>query len=105
MRDDEVLAALEVAESFRERSKGLLGRRGFDGALLLRPAKSVHSIGMKFTLDVALCDKDFVVIRTLCLRPLRMTRPSLRCACVIEAECGAFDRWNLKVGDRLEARV
>lgn len=105
LRDDEVLAAVEVAESFRERSKGLLGRRGLDGALFLKPARSVHTLGMKFTIDVALCDKDLVVIRTLCLRPLRMTRPSLRCACVIEAETGAFERWKLKPGDRLEVRV
>jgi uncharacterized membrane protein (UPF0127 family) len=33
-----------------------------------------------------------------------MTRPCLRGGCVIEAESGAFDRWNLRVGDRLEIR-
>ena len=46
--------------------------------MLLRPARSVHSMGMEFTIDVAFCDREMVVVRTLCLRPDRFTRPSLR---------------------------
>jgi hypothetical protein len=102
LRDGEVLAALEVAESRQERMQGLLGREGIDGAILLRPARSVHSVGMVFPIDVAFCTKELVVLRTINLRPGRMTRPSLRGGCVIEAESGAFDRWTLRPGDRLE---
>ena len=105
LRDGEVLAALEVAEGFGARSRGLLGREGIDGAILLRPARSVHSLGMKFAIDVAFCDTDLTVLRTVCLPPGRMTRPSLRRGCVIEAESGAFDRWRLRPGDKLEVRV
>ncbi len=104
LRDGEVLAALEVAEEFRDRSRGLLGRDGIDGALLLRPARSVHTMGMKFAIDVAFCDQDLTVLRTLCMRPGRVTRLSLRQGCVIEAESGAFERWRLRPGDKLEVR-
>ena len=104
LRDGEVLAALEVAEEFRDRSRGLLGRDGIEGALLLRPARSVHTMGMTFAIDVAFCDRDLTVLRTLCMRPGRVTRPSLRRGCVIEAESGAFDRWRLRPGDKLEVR-
>ena len=104
LRDGDVLAALEMAESFRERSAGLLGRDGIDGALLLTPARSVHSLGMRFPIDVAFCDRDLVVVRTLRLRPGRLARPSLRACCVIEAEAGAFERWRLRPGDRLEVK-
>ena len=104
LRDGEVLAALEVAETRQERVQGLLGREGIDGAILLRPARSVHSVGMAFTLDVAFCTKDLVVLRTICLRPGRMTRPALKGGVVIEAESGAFERWKLRPGDRLEIR-
>ncbi len=104
LRDDEVLAALEVTETRRERIQGLLERPGIDGAMLIRPARSVHSIGMEFALDVAFCSRDLVVVRTVCLRPGRLTRPSLKGACVIEAEAGAFDRWKLRPGDHLEVR-
>ena len=104
MRDGEVLAALEVAENRKERVQGLLDREGIEGAILLKPARSVHSVGMQFALDVAVCDKDLVVLRTVCLRPGRMTRPSLKGCCIIEAEEGAFDRWKLRPGDKLEIR-
>ena len=102
MRDEKVLAAVEVAESFRDRSRGLLGRDGFEGAFLIRPAHQVHSFGMRFPLDVAFCTKDMVVARTVLLKPGRITRPSIRCNCVIEAEAGAFARWELQPGDVLE---
>ena len=99
-----MLAALEVTENRKERMQGLLDREGIDGAILIRPARSVHSVGMEFALDVAVCNKDLVVLRTLCLRPGRLTRPSLRGCCIIEAEEGAFDRWKLRPGDHLEIR-
>ena len=105
LRDGEVLAALEVAEEVRDRSRGLLGRDGIEGALLLRPARSVHTMGMKFAIDVAFCDRDLTVLRTLRLRPGRVTRPALRRGCVIEAESGAFERWRLRPGDKLEVRA
>jgi uncharacterized membrane protein (UPF0127 family) len=104
IRDDEVLAALEVAGSRRERTRGLLGRGGIDGAMLIRPARQVHSFGMRFDLDVAFCTKNLVVLRTLCLRRNRITRPSIKGCCVIEAEAGAFERWRLRPGDQLEVR-
>jgi uncharacterized membrane protein (UPF0127 family) len=104
LRDGEVLAALEVTESRKDRMQGLLDREGIDGAILIRPARSVHTVGMQFTIDVAVCDKDLLVLRTVSLKPGRLTRPSLKGSCVIEAECGAFERWKLRPGDQLEVR-
>ena len=104
LRDGEVLAALEVVETFKERSRGLLGRPGIAGAMLLRPARSVHSMGMQFAIDVAFCNRELVVVRTVCLPPGRLSRPSIRGTCVIEAESGSFDRWRLRPGDQLEVR-
>ena len=104
VRDEDVLCVVEVAESFGARWKGLLGQDGVEGALILRPAKSVHTVGMRFAIDVAFCDRDLVVLDTVSLRPQRMTRPRRRARCVIEAEAGAFERWGLRVGDQLEVR-
>jgi len=104
LRDGEVLATLEVAESFASRARGLLGRDGMDGALLLRPARSVHTIGMRFPIDVAFCDADLVVITTVYLERQRVCLPRVRARSVVEAEAGAFERWNLRVGDQLEIK-
>ena len=105
LREGEVLAALEIAASRKARRKGLVGRDGIDGALLLPSARmGVHSFGMRFPLDVAFCDRDMVVRRVTSMRPVRMTRPSFSAPCVIEAEAGAFARWGLNIGDELEIK-
>src|SRR3954454_11734667 len=104
VRDGEGLANLEVAESLGARTKGLLGRDGIEGALLLRPARSVHTVGMRFAIDVAFCDKAMRVVAVRTLRPYRMTAPRWKAACVVEASAGAFERWGLRVGDELEVR-
>lgn len=102
LRDDEVLASLEIARSRREKRRGLLGRDGIEGALLLEPAKSVHTIGMRFPIDVAFCDGEHRVLRIRTLPPWRIALPILAARAVIEAEAGAFERWGLKVGDELD---
>ena len=104
LRDGEVLASLEVADSFGARLKGLLGRDGIDGALLLQPSKSVHTIGMRFPIDVAFCTRDLEVLEIVVMGRHRLGRPRLRAHCVIEAEHGAFERWGLRKGDRLEIK-
>ena len=104
LRDGDVLAAAEVATSFSSRLRGLLGRDGLDGALVLRPARSVHTLGMRFAIDVAFCDRELRVLSTCTMRPHRMGAPRRKAKVVIEAEAGAFDRWRLRPGDQLELR-
>lgn len=105
LRDGEVLASLELADDRSARRRGLLGRDGVDGVLMLRPARSVHSFGMRFPIDVAWCDDDLTVLRVAVLPRHRVTRPVLRSRAVLEAEAGSFARWNLTVGDRLEIKA
>ena len=92
VREGEVLAALEVADGAGRRLKGLLGRDGIDGALLLRPARSVHTLGMRFPIDVAFCDRDLQVVDIVCpMHRHRLGRPRWKARMVIEAEAGAFE--------------
>ena len=104
LRDGEVLASLEIVESRRDRRRGLLGRDGIDGAILLRPARSVHTVGMRFPIDVAFCDTDLRVVRVVRMPRHRVSRLVWRSRAVIEAEAGAFDRWKLRPGDELEVK-
>ncbi len=105
VRDGDVLAAVEVAETARARRRGLLHRDGFDGAFVLRPCRNVHTAGMRFPIDVAFCAADGTVLRTTTLAPWRISPVVRRSAFVIEAEAGAFDRWRLARGDRVELRA
>ena len=108
VRDGEVPASLEIADTWRHRARGLLGRDGIDGAIYLAPCRSVHTLGMRFPIDVAFVDGDadgeMVVRRALRLPPWRLTRPCWSANGVIEAEAGSFASWSLTVGDVLEVR-
>ena len=104
VRDDEVLASLEIADGRRARTRGLLGRDGIEGALYLAPCRSVHTFRMRFPIDVAFVDADLVVRRVVQMRPGRITRPCWSARGVIEAEAGSFAHWDLVVGDQLEVR-
>jgi len=105
LREGEVLAALEVADTHRSRLVGLLGRDGYEGALLLRPGRSVHTVGMRFPIDVAFCDDKMRVVDIVSpMRRHRFGRPRWAARMVIEAEAGAFERWQLRVGDQLEVK-
>ncbi len=102
--DGEVLATAEVADTLGRRTRGLLGRTEYVGAMVLPHTRSVHTVGMQFAIDVAFCDKDLVVLAVTTLRPWRLGLPRRGGRSVIEAEAGAFERWGLRVGDRLELR-
>jgi uncharacterized protein len=105
LRDGVVLAAAELATSRGARRRGLLGRDGIDGALLLDPARAIHTVGMRFAIDVAYCRRvgdGLQVLEVKAMAPRRVGAPRLRANCVIEAEAGAFARWSLAAGDVLQ---
>lgn len=96
--DGRAVAAVRVARTFAERTRGLLGSDGVDGALWLEPAQSVHTFAMRYPIDVAFVRRDGTVVRTVTLRPNRMTRLHLRARSVVEAEAGRFAAWGLRPG-------
>ncbi|MET9951038.1 DUF192 domain-containing protein [Streptomyces sp. NPDC006339] len=92
---------LEVAASYRARRRGLLGRDGLDGALLITPTNSVHTFGMRFTVDVAYLDRSLRVLDVVTMRPGRLGMVRWRGRHVLEAEGGAMASWGLRPGVRV----
>jgi len=103
--DGRVLASAEVASTRADRRRGLLGRDGLDGALLLPRTRWVHSLGMRFAIDVAYLDADGNVLKTVRMGRHRLGVPVAKAHSVVEAEAGAFGRWGLHVGDTIEVRA
>ncbi|PWI11783.1 hypothetical protein DIZ27_03425 [Streptomyces sp. NWU339] len=103
--DDDRSAArvpLEIAGSYRARTKGLLGRDALDGALLLSPANSIHTFRMRMSIDVAYLDRRLRVIAVRTMPPGRLGLPRIRARHVIEAEAGTMAGWGLRAGVRVE---
>lgn len=92
---------LEVAASYRARRRGLLARDGIAGAMLLTPANSVHTLGMRFPIDVAYLDRRLRVLSVVTMRPGRLGLPRPRARHVLEAEAGAMAQWGVRAGTRL----
>jgi uncharacterized membrane protein (UPF0127 family) len=101
IRNGQEVAPLVVADTPAERRRGLLGSTQLDGALWLQPCSSVHCVGMRYPIDVALLDRHGRVLRIRTLRPGRLTLPSPRVRAVVEAPAGAFTHWSIHPGDTL----
>ncbi len=102
--DARVLASTEVASDGRSRRRGLLKRDHLEGAIVLTPCRWVHTIGMRFPVDVAYVDRDGVVVKSVRMGRHRIGLPVPKATWVIEAEAGAFERWGLSTGDVVELR-
>ena len=95
---------LEIARSAGARRRGLLGRTGIEGALLMSPASAVHTLGMRFAIDVAYLDAALRVVAVRTMRPGRLGLPRFRARHVLEAEAGAMERWGIRRGVRVSVR-
>lgn len=100
-----VVVPVEVAASYAARTRGLLGRDGIEGAMLLTPAASVHTFRMRFAIDVAYLDRRLRVVALTTMPPGRLGLPRLRARHVLEAEAGAMAAWGLRVGSVLRLRL
>ena len=95
---------VKVADSILSRLVGLLGKRFLkpDSGVWIVPGNAIHTIGMLFTFDVILIDKNFKVVglREL-IRPFRVTRPNFKAESVIEVPAHTIFRSRTEIGDQL----
>ena len=94
---------LLVAARPLRRMRGLLGRAELpsDEGILLRPAGSVHTFFMRFSIDAVFLDRDLVVVGIEpALGPWR-TAGRRGAKSVVELASGECERRGLEVGDVL----
>lgn len=101
--DGRSVAPLSVARTARERRRGLLGTTSVEGALWITRCPSVHMVGMRYPIDVAVVDRAGTVLLVATLRPWTgLTRPRPRASATIEAAAGSMERWGVVPGSMLE---
>jgi uncharacterized membrane protein (UPF0127 family) len=96
--------SVELASTSLTRLWGLLGRRGMEagGGLWITPSSGVHTMGMRFSIDVLGLDKDMRVIKVWHdLAPYRVTSVSMKMRSVIELAAGQIRERQIEVGDVL----
>jgi uncharacterized protein len=96
---------IRVADSPLTGIVGLLGERDLppgDG-LLIVPCQGVHTLGMRFAIDIVVLDGEWNVIAIRReLRPFRMTRVFWKAAAVLELRAGTVESCATVVGDTLD---
>jgi uncharacterized membrane protein (UPF0127 family) len=95
---------VNIADSIAGRLIGLLGRRSLkpDSGVWIVPANAIHTVGMLFSFDVVMIDKDFKVVSVKELvKPFRIVLPKLRAESVIELPAHTIFRSRTEVGDEL----
>jgi uncharacterized protein len=83
--------SVEVPRTARERMRGLWGRRSLPAGagMLFHRCRSIHTVGMRFPLDVVFLDRTFRVVD---VRPVWPGRWFVRCggaAHVLELAAGS----------------
>ncbi len=99
----------EWAGSLWARMKGLLGRSLQDfqpgRGLLISPSQGIHTIGMKFPIDVAYLDPKGRILKLYHqLVPCRVAAVMPRAHSILELPPGTLQRTRTAVGDVLEIR-
>jgi len=94
-----------VTTSLFARMRGLLGRKflGPDTAMVIDPCSSIHTMGMRFAIDVIFLDsKNSILAVTKNVKPGRIWVPGgWKTRRVIESEAGCLNLSHLRVGDTL----
>ncbi|MDZ7787368.1 MAG: DUF192 domain-containing protein [Halofilum sp. (in: g-proteobacteria)] len=99
---------VRMARRFGERLRGLLGTRCLPGGsgLWIQPCGSVHTIGMRYAIDVVFMDRAGMILRVLRnLRPGRFGFAPRGCVAVLELRAGECDSRGLAEGDQLSTSV
>jgi hypothetical protein len=98
-----VAMSVEIAATRTSRRRGLLGRDRLDEAcaMVLAPCGAVHTVGMRFAIDVVFLDRQGYAVKVVHdLRPWRLALAP-RARAVIEMAAGSLRWGHVLPGDRL----
>ena len=94
-----------VADTTLTRFVGLMGRGSLapGHGLLIRPSNGVHTLWMRFAIDVLLLDREYRVLSVYGnLRPFRVTAINWKAASALEVPSGTIAVSRTQAGDLLE---
>ncbi|HUG56204.1 MAG TPA: DUF192 domain-containing protein [Candidatus Limnocylindrales bacterium] len=109
----EIRVRVEIAETPEERGRGLMSRDALDedaGMVFLFEEPSTaafHMLNTRIPLSIAFFDEDGTILRILDMvpcpgpAPCPTYDPGITYRAALEVNRGAFERWGVRVGDRI----
>lgn len=104
-RQTVVATRLRVGETYFSRLLGLLGRPGLHlgEGLWIRPCRAIHTIGMRFPVDVIFLDRRNTVVKTAAaVAPFRVCLGGRDARSAVELAVGTLEQSCTRPGDRVE---
>jgi uncharacterized membrane protein (UPF0127 family) len=98
---------VKMAENYFTRLRGLMGKKSLAdaGGLLLKRCSAVHTIGMRYALDLVFMDKSGKVVKcTEGVKPFR-TASARGAYYTLELNQGTIQKQGIKVNDRFKLQV
>jgi len=98
------LSHVERTETIAERTKGLLGRAELKNneALWITPCNSVHTMGMKYQLDILYIDRNHLVKKIVQHLPPRRMSWCMGAQSTIELKSGTVKESGIRIGNRVK---
>jgi len=98
-----IASVVEPALDSRSRRRGLLGRDSLPDrhALILAPCNAIHTIGMRFPIDVLFVARDGCVVKIVERLGSWRAAGAMRASVTVELAAGSVRRSGVAVGDRL----
>ena len=103
-RDTVLGERIGIAETSLSRMVGLLGKSGLElgAGLLIIPSQAVHTVAMRFAIDVVFVDRGWRVVHLRpCMAPYRVTGVRWKALFVLELPAGVIAQTATSVGDQL----
>ena len=100
----EIAQNIRMADTFIKRLKGLLFEESLEEeqGLLITPCNQVHTLGMKFPIDVVYLTKEGEVIHTQSAVAPNAVGPCIRsCSRVLELKEGTVRKKRIAMGQRI----
>lgn len=94
---------VRMADNFVTRALGLLVGRALESSegLLIAPCSSIHTLGMRYAIDVVFLDRDARVVRICDAVPAGRARFGRGSHAVLELRAGIAGKMGLRPGARL----
>ena len=92
-----------LADTFFSRLKGLLCTKKLDQGkgLIIRPCNSIHTVGMKYAIDVVFLDSQDKIIKIINYMPAGMFSLCIGSSYVVELPAGTIEATGTVVGDKI----
>ncbi|WP_405294893.1 DUF192 domain-containing protein [Methanobrevibacter sp.] len=99
--NEQVNVKIVLADTFFKRFKGLMFKKDFNECMLFSNLNdsSIHSLFMRFTIDVYFIDENMIIYDNVTLKPWKFYKPKKHAKYILETK---KNKLKLEIGDKLD---